>query len=136
MLAYSFDPVTGEYTGPTNAWESPLEPGVYSLPANSTLQEPPAAQEGKFRKWTGAEWELEDIPQPPPVPPATTEELASAARVERNGKLLACDWMMLPDVPISNEDRSAWATYRQALRDVPQHPSFPQTIEWPTEPEI
>jgi len=32
-------------------------------------------------------------------------------------------------------DQAAWATYRQALRDVPQQAGFPSDINWPTTPE-
>jgi hypothetical protein len=27
------------------------------------------------------------------------------------------DWTQLPDVPLTDEQKAAWATYRQALRD-------------------
>ena len=33
------------------------------------------------------------------------------------------------------ETQAAWATYRQALLDVPQQSGFPNDITWPTEPE-
>ena len=51
---------------------------------------------------------------------------------QRRGELLAsCDWTQLPDV--SDAARSAWAAYRQALRDVTTQPD-PMNIEWPTPP--
>jgi hypothetical protein len=28
------------------------------------------------------------------------------------------DWTQLPDVPLTPEQKTAWATYRQALRDI------------------
>jgi hypothetical protein len=34
----------------------------------------------------------------------------------------------------SNTHCQAWATYRQALRDVPSQAGFPKTIVWPTKP--
>jgi hypothetical protein len=34
-------------------------------------------------------------------------------------------------VPVSAE----WVAYRQALRDIPQQPGFPDNIQWPTKPE-
>jgi len=36
-----------------------------------------------------------------------------------------------PNAPV---DRDAWATYRQALRDLPQQAGFPVTIDWPVKP--
>ena len=53
-------------------------------------------------------------------------------RQQRNAKLTACDWTQTPDNPIAN--KAAWATYRQALRDLPKESGFPWTITWPTQP--
>jgi hypothetical protein len=69
----------------------------------------------------------------------TTEEVASrndaqttSVRAERNDKLSASDWTQVADAPV---DKTAWATYRQALRDVPLQSGFPWTITWPDEPQ-
>lgn len=62
------------------------------------------------------------------------ERLAAAttsARAERDRRLAACDWTQVADAPV---DRAAWAAYRQALRDVPDQPGFPDAIVWPEEP--
>jgi hypothetical protein len=53
-------------------------------------------------------------------------------RFERNARLNASDWTQVADAPV---DQTAWATYRQALRDVTQQSGFPWTITWPTQPE-
>ena len=58
-------------------------------------------------------------------------DAAKAVRAERDQKLKDTDWMGMADVTMSTE----WATYRQALRDVPAQDGFPYTITWPTEPE-
>ena len=55
---------------------------------------------------------------------------AAEIRAERNAKITACDWRVLPDV--SNSD--VWKTYRQALRDVTNQAGFPWTITWPDAP--
>lgn len=68
-----------------------------------------------------------------PPPPPTTEELAADVRAERNRLLAASDWTQLPDVPEAL--RSAWAIYRQALRDIPQQSGFPASVVWPSKPE-
>lgn len=67
-----------------------------------------------------------------PPPPPTTEELATAARAERDRLLTETDWTQSADVPQATKD--LWAPYRQALRDVPQQSSFPTDIVWPTKP--
>jgi hypothetical protein len=36
------------------------------------------------------------------------------------------DWTQLPDVPLTEEQKAAWATYRQALRDF--SPYDPQAV--------
>lgn len=56
---------------------------------------------------------------------------AAEVRAERNEKITACDWRVLPD--ISNS--AVWKVYRQALRDVPAQEGFPWTITWPEQPE-
>ena len=35
---------------------------------------------------------------------------------------------------LSSDKQAKWATYRQALLDVPQQSGFPTTITWPTKP--
>jgi len=51
-------------------------------------------------------------------------------RAERNRLLVASDWTQLPDAPV---DAAAWATYRQALRDVTDQAN-PFAIVWPESP--
>jgi hypothetical protein len=72
------------------------------------------------------------------VTPATPEEIAertnakeAEVRQQRNELLSACDWTQLPDSPADHE---AWATYRQALRDVTAQEGFPWEVVWPEEP--
>ena len=55
----------------------------------------------------------------------------SLIRVERNAKLLACDWTQLPDCNLSAAMQAGWADYRQHLRDITTQ-ALP--VEWPTEP--
>jgi len=59
-------------------------------------------------------------------------ELATAARDKRNALLTAFDWTQVADAPV---DQAAWASYRQALRDVPAQAGFPENIVWPVAPE-
>ena len=54
-LAYDYDDF-GLYAGFSKAWESPLEPGVYHLPKNSTLTAPPISIAGSVQQWNGASW--------------------------------------------------------------------------------
>lgn len=52
-------------------------------------------------------------------------------RAERNKLLVESDWTQLPD---ASADAAAWATYRQALRDITEQAN-PFAIIWPTKPE-
>ncbi len=58
-------------------------------------------------------------------------EQAKAVRAARDAKLAECDWTQVADAPV---DKAAWATYRQALRDVTAQEGFPWTITWPDAP--
>ncbi len=50
----------------------------------------------------------------------------------RNAELASCDWTQLAD---STADKAAWATYRQALRDLPSQNADPKKIVFPARPE-
>ena len=49
-------------------------------------------------------------------PDATDEQKLDQIRNWRNAQLAATDWTQVADAPV---DASAWAAYRQALRDLP-----------------
>jgi len=74
------------------------------------------------------------VPEQPDYNPdeREREQLAKEARDQRDALLADSDWTQVPDAPV---DQAAWATYRQALRDVPQQAGFPEDINWPTTPE-
>ena len=55
----------------------------------------------------------------------------SITREVRDNKLFTSDWTQLPDV--SNVDKTAWATYRQQLRDITTQ-ADPFNITWPSTP--
>ena len=58
------------------------------------------------------------------------DRLAAEERAKRTALLMETDHYALSDVTMSD----AMATYRQALRDVPQQTDFPTSINWPTKP--
>jgi hypothetical protein len=59
-------------------------------------------------------------------------EQAKSVRQQRGEKLKDSDWTQVADAPV---DQAAWATYRQALRDISGQEGFPWTIDWPEQPE-
>jgi len=62
---------------------------------------------------------------------AVEERASEEVRLKRNLLLAETDWTQVADAPVSQED---WATYRQALRDIPSQAGFPNEVTWPTEP--
>jgi hypothetical protein len=64
-------------------------------------------------------------------PEATAGEIAW-----ENAKQLLreTDWTMLPDVPLSPEKKRAWEDWRRFVRNIRQHPDFPEMLI-PSSPE-
>lgn len=57
-----------------------------------------------------------------------TEEWSQRMRAHRDALLAACDWTQTLDAPLTDEQRAAWAQYRQALRDAPS--TWTPSPEW------
>jgi len=75
------------------------------------------------------------------VPPTQAElDAAEAAsiRADRDYRLVEVDAIAgnaLRWASLDAATQAEWATYRQALLDVPQQSNFPHEITWPTKPE-
>ena len=65
-VAYTFDS-DYFYVGQITVQESPLEPGVFLLPPNSTLKSPIKLTIGKTNRFVDGDWVLVDIAQKPPI---------------------------------------------------------------------
>lgn len=66
-----------------------------------------------------------------------TPDFWPKVRRDRDLLLAECDWTQNSDSPLTTEKKAEWATYRQALRDVPATNSSVTNIDnvvWPTEP--
>jgi hypothetical protein len=61
------------------------------------------------------------------------DDLTYLARMRywRDTELARTDWTQVADAPV---DQAAWATYRQALRDLPSSNKDPRAIELPVAP--
>ena len=67
----------------------------------------------------------------PMFPDATDEQKWEQIKLWRNAQLARTDWTQLPDAPV---DKAAWATYRQALRDLPAQGGSADDAKFPTAP--
>ncbi|HFT6961499.1 TPA: tail fiber assembly protein [Stenotrophomonas maltophilia] len=52
---------------------------------------------------------------------------------ECSQRLRSTDWTQMADAPLSVEQKTAWAVYRRALRDMPALSGFPD-VSWPSPP--
>jgi hypothetical protein len=71
-------------------------------------------------------------PMPQDQVDAITAAKAREVRAERNKLLGDTDWTQVSDAPV---DQTAWATYRQSLRDITAQAGFPHSVVWPAKPE-
>jgi hypothetical protein len=67
----------------------------------------------------------------PMFPDATNEQKWQQIKLWRNAALAASDWTQVSDAPV---DKAAWATYRQALRDLPAQGGLADETEFPVAP--
>lgn len=61
---------------------------------------------------------------------------AEGHRTTRNKLLADSDWTQMNDSPLTNEEKTAWATYRQELRDISDLDAWPNLddADWPVAP--
>ncbi len=67
----------------------------------------------------------------PLFPDATNEQKWEQIRLWRNKQLMKSDWTQIAD---STADKTAWAEYRQALRDLPNQGGLADNATFPAEP--
>ena len=72
------------------------------------------------------------------LPEPTEEDLKqhnlTALRQLRQRYLQDSDWTQMPDSPLSEEKKTEWQTYRQALRDITLTATSCSDVVWPTPP--
>jgi hypothetical protein len=68
--------------------------------------------------------------------PAEQVDVETAVVAKRNQLLLESDFADLPvtQARFTDAQKTAWATYRQILRDIPASDRFPWDPQWPTKP--
>jgi len=69
MKIYNYAPDTGIFYSEGLADESPLEPGVFLIPAYATTLKPPKAVLPKVAVFRNGKWSVETLPPPPEPEP-------------------------------------------------------------------
>ena len=88
--------------------------------------------------WTDAEKQAAGLvwEEPPaaeaPEPRATSADIV---RVQRDNLIAESDWRVIKALELGETVPTDWATYRQALRDVPAQEGFPTDVTWPVAPD-
>ena len=114
-------------SGPLTALFDP----VFEGPQPTLTRYQVAAQQGVVQigdKWH-TNWVAVDMEQDAKT--ALDAQRAASVRADRAQRLADSDWTQVADAPV---DKQAWATYRQALRDVPAQAGFPWDVQWPEQP--
>lgn len=151
-LVYHYHPDIHIYLGSSEADESPLEPGVFLIPAHASFT-PPASDiaESQINVWdiSNGVWTIQDKVDPPndKLPPVREEipNAISQLRKLRDARLQEVDWVAIKYFTLGLPYPTDWATYVQALRDLPatsedklvvdeQGRLLDTLVAWPTQP--
>ena len=89
MKIYNYAPDTGIFYAEALADESPLEPGVFLIPAFATTLKPPKAAFPKVAVFQNGKWIVEKLtpaPKPESIPePEPPAELTPAEKLAKSG---------------------------------------------------
>jgi hypothetical protein len=64
------------------------------------------------------------------------QETGLPIKEKRDALLYASDWTQIPNNPLTLEQQQAWATYRQALRNITLQSGYPFNVVFPTPPTL
>lgn len=88
MKIYNFRPDNGSLISESDADESPLENGVFLIPANATNVVPPSVPDGKYAAFYNSAWHLLDrVVVEPEVIAETTEQIIARYEAALDSKL-------------------------------------------------
>ena len=117
--------------------------------ATAILSLTPGAQFVSSTTYDSIQWHSSDITKPTESEITTkiaeldAGEAKNLHRKDRNQLLTDCDWTRLDDNGLDSSKKTEWATYRQALRDLPAsaNPTLNSkynlnysSFTWPTKP--
>ena len=79
-----------------------------------------------------------DRPEPTYTEAELNNQVLKIIRAKRRNKLSESDWTQVTDNQLTDAKKAEWATYRQALRNLPANNSDATDLSdiiWPTKPE-
>jgi hypothetical protein len=82
-------------------------------------------------KYIDDAWVIDDAEKYQEAVTENTNLQATKVRKDRSIKLSESDWTQVADAKVN---KTAWATYRQALRDIPSQAGFPWDVTYPSAP--
>ena len=136
MKIYHYSPVNGALLGSEDAFESPLEPGVYIIPAHATQSPPPETIPVGFGCFfNGQAWSVKSLQaadEPVTSESLTDEEILGIAKARAKQLLIESDWSCMQDVLVLLDNHKDFVLYRAALRAIFLNPT--KDIEWPVQP--
>ncbi len=120
-----------EWDGDTDTWTPPTGSTMVAIGAT------------EYGVNIGQDYDGTKIVIPPEPDLRTTSEAYNLLRMKRDEKLAASDWTQFVDSPLNSSKKTEWATYRQALRDLPANVTDDNVKDiawkashssWPTKP--
>lgn len=127
MQIYHYHPLTFEYVGTGYADESPLEPGVYLVPANTTQATPPPSVAGSIRRFVGGAWVTEpavSAPLDPEYVPSLAEFAAQKLARVNEAKNVALDGGFWHDGVLFDSDVKARLAYLELALKLGQDQAY------------
>lgn len=121
MKVYNYDPLTRALVSIEDAVESPLEEGVFLIPAFATGLPPiEKVPQGKYNHFNGDKWVLEDIPQEQPDTsnPLTDEELIAHTKAMAKQLLMQTDYTQAVDISSMLINFESFVEYRRLVREI------------------
>jgi hypothetical protein len=135
MKIYNYDPTTGELLNSEEAFESPLEPGVYLIPAHATESPPlPEVPSGKRQVFKNGAWQLVDKneTQLELAQDSTEEEIIAYNKSVAKKLLQDTDWTQTLDVQRVLKNSKEFTEYRETIREIFLYPTV--SINLPAQP--
>lgn len=135
MKIYNYHPATGEYLGSEDAFESPMDPGVYLIPACAT-ESPPLSEvpSGKHQVFKNGAWQLVSNPivESEPIQIFTDADLIARNKEIARQLLKDTDWTQTLDVQRVLKNSKEFTEYRETIREIFLYPTV--SINLPAQP--